>query len=153
MPLAGLLAAPTTRSPGNSRISVGPWAMRPITGRLASLIASRNIRPVLLATTSSSSSRQATTRCSSTPSLSLRMVAARPESSRNSSRGKRLKRPSVLSRPRVQPGCFGSGNTWITRSPSRLSGRNFSNPPLCCPANSQRSSATLPAAVKASKAG
>ena len=106
---SGAQAAPTTTSPGSSRISIGPWAARPISGRLASFIRRRSIRPVLLATTRRSPSWPLTTRRRLTPSLSLSTVVARPDNSWNSPTGRRLKRPSLLSSPRLP--CFGSGST------------------------------------------
>ena len=78
----GLAAAPTIVSPGSSRISIGPWAVRPISGMVLSSMVSRRMRPVLLATARSSSLRQSTARSRVTPSLSFKTEVARPDRSR-----------------------------------------------------------------------
>ena len=128
---------------------IGPCARRPILGSTESFTGSRSRRPILLTKTRSLCSRQITAEQRLTPSFNFTTLVARPERSRTSARGSRLKRPSLLSSPRLSsvPSPTGSSTMAINGSPSRPLGRNFSRDPGCCPANSQRTKATRPLAL------
>ena len=147
--------APTICSPGSNRMVMGPCANRPIKGSESSVTRSRSRRPMSLISISVPSSRQITALLSSTPSFNLRTLVARPDRSTTSLRGSRLKRPSLLSKPRLNASMFWLGNdsSETIVSPSRPVGRKRSTGPGCCPANSQRTWAMRPLALTASSRG
>ncbi len=151
--------AVTSCSPGSKRMVIGPWANLPINGRLVSLTCRRRILPMSLMTATSAPSWQIKAAFRLTPSFSFKTVAARPDNSWMSLRGSRLNRPSLVNRPRdlvslaLRSSGLGKGKRDTTSSPSRAVGRNRSRVPCCCPANSQRTSATRPFTVTANSRG